>query len=150
MRHHKLNEEAEKLRNNVLVLGPAAYREPLKVNLGSDKAIEFYHWVETHFGFVHNETTCREMVCMLAKGNRLKALLEFLKDMSRRGGGGLVTLATVTCLIKVLEEGGFVNEALVVFYRMKQYHCKPDVVALQYRDVCSWQGWEFQKGEAFI
>ena len=129
LRQRKLNEEAEKLRNNVLVLGPAAYRDPLKVNLGLDKAIEFYYWVETHFGFVHNEITCREMACVLAKGNRLKALWEFLKEMSRRGGDGLVTTATVTCLIKVLGEEGFVNEALVVFYRMKQYHCKPDVVA---------------------
>ena len=33
------------------------------------------------------------------------------------------------CFIEVLEEEGFVNGALVVFYRMKQYHCKPGVVA---------------------
>jgi len=48
--------------------------------------------------------------------------------MSRRSSG-LVTTATVTCLIKVLGEEGLVNEALAAFYRMKRYHCKPDVYA---------------------
>ncbi|KAF3974251.1 hypothetical protein CMV_002401 [Castanea mollissima] len=134
-RHHaplkqrKLKEESYKQHNNVLFLGPAAHRDPQKVNLGLDKAMEFYYWVENHFGFAHNKITCKEMACVLVKGNRLKALWEFLNEMSRRGNGGLVTTATVTCLIKVLGEEGLVNEALAAFYRMKQLHCKPDVYA---------------------
>lgn len=128
LKQRKLKEEVDKLRKNVLILGPAAYRDPQKVNLGLDKAIEFFFWVETHVGFSHNETTCREMACVLAKGNRLHLLWDFLKEMSRRSDG-LVTTATVTCLIKVLGEEGLVNEALGTFYRMKQYHCKPDVYA---------------------
>ncbi|KAF7816828.1 pentatricopeptide repeat-containing protein [Senna tora] len=128
LKQRKLKEEEDKLRKNVLLLGPAAYRDPQKVKLGLNKAIEFYYWVESHIGFAHNETTCREMACVLAKGNRLDALWDFLKEMSRRSAG-LVTTETVTCLIKVLGEEGLVNEALGAFYRMKQYHCKPDVYA---------------------
>ncbi|KAI4337845.1 hypothetical protein L6164_016214 [Bauhinia variegata] len=129
LKQRNLNQEEDKFRRNVLVLGPAAYRDPQNVKLGLDKAVEFYSWVETHFEFAHNEITCREMACVLARGNRLKSLWEFLKEMSRRGSSGLVTTATITCLIKVLGEEGLVNEALIAFYRMKQYHCKPDVVA---------------------
>ncbi|KAG6626224.1 hypothetical protein I3843_15G028800 [Carya illinoinensis] len=129
LKQRNLKVESDKLRRNVLVLGPAAYRDPQKVRLGMDKAMEFYSWVEAHFGFAHNEITCREMACVLAKGNRLKALWDFLGEMSRRGSGELVTTATVTRLIKVLGEEGLVNQALAAFYRMKQFHCKPDVYA---------------------
>lgn len=129
LKQRNLREESDRFSNGVLVLGPAAHRVPNKVKLGLDKAMEFYYWVEFHFGFSHNETTCREMACVLARGSRLKALWDFLNDMSRRGNGGLVTTATVTCLIKVLGEEGFVNEALALFYRMKKFHCKPDVYA---------------------
>ncbi|XP_008463528.1 pentatricopeptide repeat-containing protein At1g77405 [Cucumis melo] len=129
LKQRKLKEEAYKFRNNVLVLGPAAHRDPFKVKLGLSKALEFFYWVETHFEFQHDEITCREMACVLARGNRLMGLWDFLKEMSRRGNGGLVTTATITCLIKVLGEEGLVNEALTAFYRMKQFHCKPDVYA---------------------
>ncbi|KAL0541021.1 hypothetical protein IC582_021051 [Cucumis melo] len=126
LKQRKLKEEAYKFRNNVLVLGPAAHRDPFKVKLGLSKALEFFYWVETHFGFQHDEITCREMACVLARGNRLMGLWDFLKEMSRRGNGGLVTTATITCLIKVLGEEGLVNEALTAFYRMKhlQTGCK--------------------------
>lgn len=129
LKQRSLREEYNKFRKGVIVLGPAAYRDPLKVKLGLDKAMEFYYWVETHFGFTHNEITCREMACVLARGNKLKDLWEFLKEMARRETGGLVTTSTVTCLMKVLGEEGLVNEALAAFYRMKQFHCKPDVYA---------------------
>ncbi|KAK9291442.1 hypothetical protein L1049_019390 [Liquidambar formosana] len=129
LKQRNLREESNKLHKGVLVLGPAAYRDPHKVKLGLDKALEFYYWVESHFGFTHNEMTCREMASILARGNRLKILWEFLKKMARRGSGGLVTTATITCLIKFLGEEGLVNEALALFYRMKQFHCKPDVYA---------------------
>lgn len=129
LKQRNLKDESNRIQNGVLVLGPAAYRDPHMVNLGLDKAIEFFYWVETHFRFVHNETTCKEMACVLAKGNRLEALWDFLKEMSRREGGGLVTTVTITCLIKVLGEEGLVNEALATFYRMKQFHCRPDVYA---------------------
>lgn len=111
----------------MLVLGPAAYRDPQKVKLGVHKALEFYYWIESELGFSHNEMTCREMGIVLVKANRLKDLYSFLKDMSRRSGGGLVTTATMTCLIKVLGEQGLADEALSAFYRMKQFHCRPDV-----------------------
>ncbi|KAI9097852.1 hypothetical protein K1719_025623 [Acacia pycnantha] len=68
LKQRKVKEEEDKLRKNVLVLGPAAYRDPQRVRLGLGKAIEFYYWVEAHFGFTHNETTCREMACVFAKG----------------------------------------------------------------------------------
>lgn len=129
LKQRSLREEYNKFRKGVIVLGPAAYRDPLKVKLGLDKAMEFYYWVETHFGFTHNEITCREMACVLARGNKLKDLWEFLKEMARRETGGLVTTSTITCLMKVLGEEGLVNEALAAFYRMKQFHCKPDVYA---------------------
>ncbi|KAG6608037.1 Pentatricopeptide repeat-containing protein, partial [Cucurbita argyrosperma subsp. sororia] len=128
LKQRKLKEEAYKFQNNVLVLGPAAHRDPLKVELGLNKALEFFYWVETHFGFQHDEMTCREMACVLARGNRSMRLWNFFKEMSRRGGG-LITTATITCLIKVLGEQGLVNDALTAFYRMKQFHCKPDVYA---------------------
>ncbi|MCD9646734.1 hypothetical protein HAX54_036888 [Datura stramonium] len=127
LKQRNLREEFHKARRGVLVLGPAAHRDPQKVQLGLEKALEFFHWVENHCGFTHNELTCREMSLVLAKGSaKSKLLWEFLKRMSRRG---LLTTPTVTCLIKVLGEQGLVNEALATFYRMKQFHCKPDVYA---------------------
>ncbi|XP_021896511.1 pentatricopeptide repeat-containing protein At1g77405 [Carica papaya] len=129
LKQRDLKEEHRRRQTNVLVLGPAAYRDMRKVSLGLNKAMEFYYWVETHFRFAHNETTCREMACVLARGNRLKGLWNFLKEMSRREKGSLVSSATITCLIKVLGEEGLVNEALAAFYRMKQLRCKPDVYA---------------------
>lgn len=132
LKQRYLKQESRKYLSNVLVLGPAAYRDQKRVNLGLNKAVEFFYWVETHFSFVHTERTCREMASVLARGNRLENLWHFLKDMARRvndGGVKLVTTNTVTCLIKVLGEEGLVNEALALFYRMKQYHCKPDVYA---------------------
>ncbi|OMO50407.1 hypothetical protein CCACVL1_30459 [Corchorus capsularis] len=129
LKQRNLKQEYIKNSQNVLVLGPAAYRDPKRVALGLDKAMEFYFWVENSFGFAHDETSCKEMAIVFAKGNHLKGLWNFLKDMSRRGTGGLVTTSTLTCLIKVLGEEGLVNEALACFYRMKQFHCKPDVFA---------------------
>ncbi|XP_052201551.1 pentatricopeptide repeat-containing protein At1g77405-like [Diospyros lotus] len=129
LKQRNLREESNKAQNGVLVLGPVAHRDPQKVNLGLKKALVFYYWVETYFGFTHNAITCREMACALARASRLKALWEFLEDMARRENGELVTTKTMTYLIKVLGEEGLVNEALAAFYRMKQFHCKPDVYA---------------------
>ncbi|KAK6775552.1 hypothetical protein RDI58_026553 [Solanum bulbocastanum] len=127
LKQRNLKQEFHNARKGVLILGPAAHRDPQKVQLGLEKALEFFHWVETHCGFTHNELTCREMSLVLAKGScNSKLLWEFLKRMSRRG---LLTTPTVTCLIKCLGEEGLVNEALTTFYRMKQFHCKPDVYA---------------------
>ncbi|KAL5776871.1 hypothetical protein ACOSP7_009797 [Xanthoceras sorbifolium] len=129
LKQRNLNKESFNIRNNLLVLGPAAYRDPHKVTLGLNKAIQFYHWVELFFGFNHAELTCREMAIVFAKANDTKGLWDFLKQTSGRPNNQLVTTSTVTCLIKVLAEQGLVNEALATFYRMKQFHCKPDVYA---------------------
>ncbi|OMP11220.1 hypothetical protein COLO4_03953 [Corchorus olitorius] len=113
LKQRNLKQEYFKNSHNVLVLGPAAYRDPKRVALGLDKAMEFYFWVENSFGFAHDERSCKEMAIVLAKGNHLKGLWNFLKDMSRRETGGLVTTSTLTCLIKVLGEEGYycaVNE----------------------------------------
>lgn len=70
------------------------------------------------------------MALILVKGNRMNLFWDFLKNMSRRdNNSNLVTTASMTCLIKALGEEGLVNEALSAFYRMKQFHCKPDVYA---------------------
>ncbi|KAI7999880.1 Pentatricopeptide repeat-containing protein [Camellia lanceoleosa] len=74
LKQRNLRDKSNKDRKGLLFLGPAAYRDPLKVKLGLDKAMEVYYWVEPHFGFTHSEMTCREMACVLARGNRLKAL----------------------------------------------------------------------------
>ncbi|PPD86468.1 hypothetical protein GOBAR_DD16599 [Gossypium barbadense] len=129
LKQRNLKQEKFKISHNVLLLGPAAYRDPERVALGLYKAMEFYLWVEKFFGFSHNEKTCKEMAFVLAKGNNLKGLWDFLKEMSRIDNGSLVTTSSITCLIKVLGEEGLVNEALACFFRMKQYHCKPDVFA---------------------
>ncbi|XP_059281798.1 pentatricopeptide repeat-containing protein At1g77405 [Lycium ferocissimum] len=127
LKQRNLKEEFNKARQGVLILGPGAYKDPEKVQLGVEKTLEFYHWVENQCGFTHNEQTCKEMSIVLAKGGcKMKLIFEFLKKMSRRG---LVTTMSVTCLIKCLGEEGLVNEALATFYRMKQFHCKPDVYA---------------------
>ncbi|XP_055834540.1 pentatricopeptide repeat-containing protein At1g77405 [Solanum dulcamara] len=127
LKQRNLRREFHNARKGVLILGPIAHKDPQKVQLGLEKALEFFHWVETHCGFTHNELTCREMSLVLAKGScKSKLLWEFLKRMSRRG---LLTTPTITCLIKCLGEMGLVNEALATFYRMKQFHCKADVYA---------------------
>ncbi|KAJ0869098.1 putative tetratricopeptide-like helical domain superfamily, pentacotripeptide-repeat region of PRORP [Helianthus annuus] len=129
LKQRNLHQESINIHKGITFFGPAAYRDPQKVKLGLDKALEFYHWVESQLGFNHTEITCREMGIILIKGNRLKELYNFLKDMSRRSSGGLVTTMTMTCLIKCLGEQGLVNEALSAFYRMKQFRCRPDVCA---------------------
>ncbi|KAI3926548.1 hypothetical protein MKX01_011444 [Papaver californicum] len=128
LKQRNLKQESEHIEKGIRFLGPGAYKDPMKVKLGLDKALEFYYWLEKEFGFTHTEITCREMSIVLAKGNRLNLLWDFLKEMERRNGGWLlVTTTTVTCLIKVLGEEGLVDEALAAFYRMKQLHCRPDV-----------------------
>ncbi|XP_010416682.1 PREDICTED: pentatricopeptide repeat-containing protein At1g77405-like [Camelina sativa] len=130
LKQRNLREESQRRRSEVLVLGPAAYMDPKKVSLGLQKAMEFFFWIETHFGFDHNEVTGRDMACLLAKGNDFTGLWDFLRQVSRRENGkNVVTTASVTCLMKCLGEEGFVKEALATFYRMKEYHCKPDVYA---------------------
>ncbi|XP_047331408.1 pentatricopeptide repeat-containing protein At1g77405 [Impatiens glandulifera] len=130
IKQRKLQLESKRIRKGILVLGPSAHRDPNNVKLGLDKALEFFYWLENRFGFIHNERTCRDMACVLAKGNRLNTLWNFLKEMSDREDskvGKLVTTMTITCLIKVLGEEGLVAEALTAFYRMKQFYCRPDV-----------------------
>ncbi|XP_065854811.1 pentatricopeptide repeat-containing protein At1g77405-like [Euphorbia lathyris] len=132
LRQRNLKEESEKYLNKVLILGPAAYRDPQRVNIGMDKAMEFFDWVETHFELPHTEMTCKEMACVLARGNRPEKLWHFLRELTikeRVVGVKLITTNFITCLIKILGEEGLVNQALALFYRMKQYHCKPDVYA---------------------
>jgi len=120
LRQRNLNLEHHKLRNNTLVLGPAAHQDPYKVNLGPLKALEFFSWVEARFAFAHSEATCRELACLLARASAIKPLWNFLKQYPH------VTTATVTCVIKILGEQGLADEALLTFHRMKQFHCKPD------------------------
>ncbi|KAL3641743.1 hypothetical protein CASFOL_012558 [Castilleja foliolosa] len=137
LKQRNLKKETINYRTGSLILGPAAHRDPKTVNAGLEKALEFYYWVEHQFGFQHNEQTCKEMALVLAKGNRMNLLWDFLKNMSRRyinynkcnKNQTFVTTATITCLIKALGEEGLVNEALSMFYRMKQFHCTPDVCA---------------------
>ncbi|KAJ0966294.1 hypothetical protein J5N97_027432 [Dioscorea zingiberensis] len=102
----------------------AAHRDSSKVHLGVSQALGFYTWVESHCGFIHNESTCRAMSRVLARANSLQNLWRFL-----RSNETLVSTATVTSIIKVLGDEGLAREALAAFYRMKQLHCKPDVVA---------------------
>ncbi|CAN1240165.1 Pentatricopeptide repeat-containing protein At1g77405 [Linum grandiflorum] len=108
-----------------------AYRDPRRVSLGVNKALDFFTWTETNLGFQHTESTCRDMAVVLVRANKLDLLWEFLREMSNGRGNGvsLVTTMTVTCLMKVLGEEGLVKQALALFYRMKKYHCKPDVYA---------------------
>ncbi|CAN1130499.1 Pentatricopeptide repeat-containing protein At1g77405 [Linum perenne] len=131
IKQRNLEVEYCKRRDGNLVLGPGAYRDPRRVSLGVNKALDFFTWVETNLGFQHTESTCRDMAVVLVRGNKLDLLWEFLIEMSGRGNGGvsLVTTMSVTCLMKVLGEEGLVKQALALFYRMKQYHCKPDVYA---------------------
>lgn len=67
------------------------------------------------------------MACLFAKGNDFEGLWEFLQRVST--GRSVVTTSSITCLMKCLGEEGFVKEALAMFYRMKEYRCKPDVYA---------------------
>ncbi|WOG97214.1 hypothetical protein DCAR_0416554 [Daucus carota subsp. sativus] len=129
LKQRNLGDEMSRASKGVRVVGPAEYRDFGEVKRGLKNAVGFYNWVERRFGFQHDEMTCREMACVLAKGNNMKLFWDFLKEMSRRGGGGLVTTATVTCLIKVLGEEGLADQALEAFYRMKQFRCKQDVYA---------------------
>ncbi|KAK9726091.1 hypothetical protein RND81_05G189800 [Saponaria officinalis] len=128
LKQRDLRLESEKLCKGSIVLGPAARRDPARVDFGVAKCMEFFHWVESCSGFKHDENTVKEMGIVLAKANKLSELWEFLKTWSG-AGTGLVTTMSITCLMKCLGEEGLVNEAARVFYRMKQYDCKPDVHA---------------------
>ncbi|KAJ3674103.1 hypothetical protein LUZ60_006095 [Juncus effusus] len=82
----------------------------------------FYNWVESNCNFSHNEMTCREMGRVLVKTKAFRSLWSFLRENE-----SLVTTATITALIKQLGEMGLDKIGLNMFYRMKQFHCKPDV-----------------------
>ncbi|CAA0840815.1 Pentatricopeptide repeat-containing protein [Striga hermonthica] len=130
IRQRNLKQETTKRKTGSLILGPAAHRDPKLLNLGLEKALEFFYWVENRFGFRHDDRTCREMAIVLARGNRMNLLWDFLKNMSRRHENrALVTTSTMTCLVKTLGDEGLANEALSAFYRMKQFHCSLDVRA---------------------
>lgn len=94
------------------------------ISFGVEKALKFYKWVEIQCGFLHSESTCREMCRVLAKSDQLQILWGFLRENESN-----ITTSTVTAIIKVLGELGRGREALAAFYRMKQLHCKPDVQA---------------------
>ncbi|KAJ4750893.1 Pentatricopeptide repeat-containing protein [Rhynchospora pubera] len=85
-------------------------------------ALSFFSWAQSHCHFSHDEMTCREMARLLAKSTSLPSLWLFL-----RKNQALVTTATVTALIAALGEVGLPKPALNLFYRMKQFHCMPDV-----------------------
>ncbi|KAL2922882.1 hypothetical protein RDABS01_014373 [Bienertia sinuspersici] len=133
LKQRNLRLESNKLQNGAFLLGPAAHRDPTRIDYGIMKSTEFFYWVESEsgFGFTHNERTVREMAIVLVKANKVNKLWDFLKEMSRRQNGelGLITTMSITCLMKCLSEEGLVNEAMRVFYRMKQLQCKPDVYA---------------------
>ncbi|XLS64002.1 hypothetical protein HN51_023976, partial [Arachis hypogaea] len=122
-------KKQQKFHHNLFVLGPAAHRDPGRVNLGLHKALQFFRWVEARFGFHHTEVTCSKMAIVLARADRFTALWDFLKEMSRKQCSKLVTTETVTCLIKVQGEVGLASEALFAFYRMRQFHCRSDIYA---------------------
>ncbi|KAJ9146265.1 hypothetical protein P3X46_028552 [Hevea brasiliensis] len=96
-KQRKLEQESNKYIK-VLTLGPDAYRDHKTVNLGFNIAVElfffFFRWVETYFSVAHAEMTCREMACVLARGNRLKKLWKFLKKLARRENGFGIELFT--------------------------------------------------------
>lgn len=73
------------------------------------------------------------MAILITKSNNTKTLWTFLKQISsssiNNASNELVTTATITCLIKLLGEQGLAKEALLTFYRMRQFGCKPDVQA---------------------
>lgn len=123
-----LRREAQALENNTPIRGPQARRNPLLVKIGVAKALRFFSWAEEQCGYDHTQLTCQEMAWILARANKLKMLWRFLHEMTRKDKG-LVTTKTVTSVIKVLGEEGLVKEALACFYRMKQFHCKPDVIS---------------------
>ncbi|XP_074292499.1 pentatricopeptide repeat-containing protein At1g77405 [Silene latifolia] len=129
LKQRNLRLESDKLRKGSLVLGPGRHRDPVRIDFGVEKAVEFFKWVESDgFGFTHDESTVKEMALVLAKANKISELWEFLKEMSRKRIG-VVTTMSVTCLMKCLGEEGLVNEAVRLFYDMKRFHCKPDVFA---------------------
>ncbi|GER40317.1 pentatricopeptide repeat (PPR) superfamily protein [Striga asiatica] len=111
IRQRNLKQETTNRKTGSLILGPAAHRDPKLLNLGLEKALEFFYWVENRFGFRHDEWTCREVAIVLTKGNRMNLLWDFLKNMSRRRHD-LVTTSTMTCLVKTLGDQGLANEAL--------------------------------------
>ncbi|XP_078430764.1 pentatricopeptide repeat (PPR) superfamily protein [Wolffia australiana] len=115
------------LRQSNLRLEPrgARLKDQSKSLLGVTKALEFYSWVESSGGFVHDERTCREMACLLARANSLRSLWRFLSSNEP-----ILLAKTLTAVIKTLGEEGLAMEALHCFYRMKQLHCKPDVQTL--------------------
>ncbi|GAB4862097.1 hypothetical protein Ancab_037350 [Ancistrocladus abbreviatus] len=124
---------------------------PESIWVCSNRPSSFPFWICPHRDHV------KEMAIVIAKANKVRNLCDFLKDMSRRWSSCLTTTMTITCLIKVLGEEGLVNEALCAFYRMKQFHCKPDVYMLTMQSFMllvvlgssrrpnfSWNKWNYQ------
>ncbi|KAK2432563.1 pentatricopeptide repeat-containing protein [Trifolium repens] len=107
---------------------------PYLTNLALRKSHQFLHWIHSHFNFIHTQSTSLEMAILITKSKHTNALWTFLKQISSSNtnnvsSNNLVTVATVTCLIKLLGEQGLGKEALLLFYRMRQFGCKPDVQA---------------------
>ncbi|CAK8564812.1 unnamed protein product [Lathyrus sativus] len=132
--HRSLGRQNNLFRHRSLPLSNLKpYSNPYLTNLGLRKAQEFLHWIHSHFNFLHTQSTSLEMAILITKSNNTKTLWTFLKQLSssslNTASNNLVTTASITCLIKLLGEQGLAKEALLTFYRMRQFGCKPDVQA---------------------
>ncbi|CAK8564813.1 unnamed protein product [Lathyrus sativus] len=132
--HRSLGRQNNLFRHSSLPLSNLKpYSNPYLTNLGLRKAQEFLHWIHSHFNFLHTQSTSLEMAILITKSNNTKTLWTFLKQLSssslNTASNNLVTTASITCLIKLLGEQGLAKEALLTFYRMRQFGCKPDVQA---------------------
>ncbi|GAU11906.1 hypothetical protein TSUD_195290 [Trifolium subterraneum] len=114
-------------RHRSLPLSSSSHTNPYLTNLALRKSHEFLHWIHSHFNFIHTQSTSLQMAILITKSNNTKALWTFLKQIS--SNTNLVTTATITCLIKLLGEQGLAKQAVLTFYRMRQFGCKPDVQA---------------------
>ncbi|CAK8534240.1 unnamed protein product [Lathyrus sativus] len=132
--HRSLGRQNNLFRHRSLPLSNLKpYSNPYLTNLGLRKAQEFLHWIHSHFNFLHTQSTSLEMAILITKSNNTKTLWTFLKQISssslNTASNNLVTTASITCLIKLLGEQGLAKEAVLTFYRMRQFGCKPDVQA---------------------
>ncbi|CAI8594977.1 unnamed protein product [Vicia faba] len=133
--HRSLGRQNNLFRHRTLPLSNLKpYSNSYLTNLGLRKAQEFLHWIHSRFNFLHTHSTSLEMAILITKSNNTKALWSFLKQVSSSSSSNyvtnnLVTTASITCLIKLLGEQGLAKEALLTFYRMRQFGCKPDTQA---------------------
>ncbi|URD73652.1 PPR repeat [Musa troglodytarum] len=88
----------------------------------------FFMWADTQVGYKHSPHSCDMMVDILGKLKQFNVMCRLVDEMVRLGG--LVSLATMTKVMRRLAGAGRWNDAIRTFHRIESFGVKKDTIAM--------------------